>query len=350
MKRAFLLLLITIGFGSTDTTSINLTITNNTIDWVNLQWPENGTVDLGLTFNVYAQVYEAGVTNSDGQGSGIGAWVGYSSTNSDPSGTDWAWIPATYNADSGNNDEYVADIGSAITDVGTYYYASRFSNDGGLTYVYGGYSTGGGGFWDGTTYTSGTLTVTGNTAPILSAIPDQTLIEDVAGTVSLSATDADGDSLTYSVVGGSEETVIGTVNGSLLTLAPSINFNTSTAIQFIVTVTDGNGGSDSDTLDVLVTPVNDAPVIATLTDQTGEEGTELTFTISATDVDGDSLSWTSSNLPTGATLTDNLDGTASFTWTPDYTQAGTYPNVQFIVSDGQGGSVAVGMIPSIQTK
>ncbi len=346
MKKALLFLAITVGFGSTDTTSINLTITNNSIDWVNLQWPENGSVDLGNTFNVYAQVYESGVTNGTGQGSGITAWVGYASTNVDPSGTEWTWIAASYNSDSGNNDEYMADIGSAISAMGTYYYASRFSIDGGSTFVYGGYSSGGGGFWDGTSYVNGTLTVTGNTAPVLSTIADQTLTEDVVGTVSLSATDADGDNLTYSVIGGSAETVLGSVDGTTLTLTPASNYNTSTSIQFIVTVSDGNGGSDSDTLDVLVSAVNDAPVIATLTDQTGEEGAELVFTLTATDVDGDALTWTSSNLPTGATLTDNTDGTATFSWTPDYTQAGTYSNVQFIVNDGQGGSVVAQMNPN----
>jgi hypothetical protein len=124
------------------------------IDWCNLQWPASGTITLGGAFDVYAQVYEPGVTNSLGQGAGITAWIGYSTTNSDPS--TWTnWVAATFNTDAGNNDEYTANIGSAISNGGTFYYASRFKL--GLSdYVYGGFS---GGFWDGTSNISGVLTV-----------------------------------------------------------------------------------------------------------------------------------------------------------------------------------------------
>ena len=126
-------------------------------DWCDLKWPESGNVYEENTFNVYAQIYESGVTNNTGQGSGVTCWIGYSDTNSDPS--TWTnWVAATYNTDNGNNDEYVADIGSDISTADTYYYASRFSVDG-TNYKYGGYNSSGGNFWDGTTYTSGTLTV-----------------------------------------------------------------------------------------------------------------------------------------------------------------------------------------------
>lgn len=339
MKKALILLTISLGFASTDTTSISLTITDNTIDWANLQYPESGTIEVGSGFTAYGQIYESGVTDATGQGSGITAWIGFASSNSDPSGTDWTWVTASYNSDSGNNDEYMADIGTGITTIGTYYYATRFSIDGGVTYVYGGYSSGGGGFWDGSTYVSGTLTITGNTAPVLASIGDQTMTEDVVSTLTLSATDADNDALTYSVSGGSSETVSASISGTTLTLTAASNYNTTTAIAFTVTVSDGNGGTDTETFNVTVTAVNDAPVIASLSDQTGLEGTELTFSITAADVDGDALTWTSANLPTGAVFTDNTDGTATFTWTPDYTQSGTYSSVQFVVSDGQGGTV-----------
>jgi len=125
-------------------------------DWCNLQSPENGTIDYGGTYDVYAQVYEDGVTNPEGQAPGIEAWIGVSTEDTDPS-TWTTWIPATYNVDAGNNDEYMANIGSSLP-AGTYYYASRFSLNSG-PYVYGGYSEPGGGFWDGTTNVSGVMTV-----------------------------------------------------------------------------------------------------------------------------------------------------------------------------------------------
>jgi hypothetical protein len=124
------------------------------IGWANLQWPPNGTITLFQNFDVYAQIWVNGITDQPGQGQAIQAWIGYSPDNTDPA--TWTnWVPATYNSDAGNNDEYFANIGADIAYVGTYYYASRFQLDNG-DFVYGGYN---GGFWDGITNVSGELTV-----------------------------------------------------------------------------------------------------------------------------------------------------------------------------------------------
>lgn len=125
------------------------------VDWCNLQWPPNGAIEVGGTFDIYAQTWEPGVTDQAGQGAGITAWIGYSTSNTDPN--TWTnWVAATYNVDAGNNDEYKATLSGLA--VGTYYYASRFKLNAG-PYKYGGYSAGGGGFWDGTSYVSGVLTI-----------------------------------------------------------------------------------------------------------------------------------------------------------------------------------------------
>ncbi|MBU1368701.1 MAG: DUF5018 domain-containing protein, partial [Bacteroidetes bacterium] len=135
--------------------TVTVTEAEIVIGWVNLQWPENGNITTADAFNVYAQVYAAGVTDQAGQGAGISAWIGYSTEDTDPS--TWTnWVVAGYNSDQGNNDEYTADLGAAISTAGTYYYASRFQPNGG-DFVYGGFS---GGFWDGTNNVSGVLTVT----------------------------------------------------------------------------------------------------------------------------------------------------------------------------------------------
>lgn len=137
-----------------------LTVSNTaptTINWANLQWPGSGSIAAGGDFNVYGQVYIAGLTGQSSQASGLLAWVGYSTQNTNPS--TWTnWLPATYNLAVGNNDEFYLNLGTQITSGGTYYYAYRYSLNGG-DYYYGGYSAGGGGFWNGTEYVSGTLTV-----------------------------------------------------------------------------------------------------------------------------------------------------------------------------------------------
>jgi hypothetical protein len=60
------------------------------------------------------------------------------------------------------------------------------------------------------------------------------------------------------------------------------------------------------------------------------EGQPIEFTISATDPDGDPLTFSASNLPEGASFD---AATATFSWTPRYDQAGVYV-VRFEVSDG----------------
>lgn len=126
------------------------------IGWANLQWPPTDTIYVGGSTTVYAQIWIDGITNLPGPGTGIQAWIGINSANTDPS--TWTnWVPAVYNVDVGNNDEYMANIGATLTP-GTYYYASRFNVFGG-NYVYGGYSAGGGGFWDGINNVSGVLVV-----------------------------------------------------------------------------------------------------------------------------------------------------------------------------------------------
>ncbi len=134
----------------------NQTIPTDEVDWCNLQFPESGNIRGGTDFDVYARVYEVGVTDAAGQGAGITAWIGYSTDNTDPS--TWTnWVLASYNTDAGNNDEYMANISPGLTN-GSYYYAARFQLNGG-GYKYGGYNNNGGNFWDGADYVSGVLTV-----------------------------------------------------------------------------------------------------------------------------------------------------------------------------------------------
>jgi hypothetical protein len=145
------------------------------IDWVNLQFPGSDTIILTQNFDVYAQAYINGVTGQATPAPGLQAWIGYSSTDTDPA-TWFNWVPAEYNVAVGNNDEFKSNIGPGFTIPGTYFYASRFQLNTGA-YVYGGYSASGGGFWDGTTNVSGVLTVTPPPAtyPVLFTIVDGTL-------------------------------------------------------------------------------------------------------------------------------------------------------------------------------
>ena len=123
-------------------------------DYANLQFPYTATINQGGSVTVYGQIYEAGLTDStSGQAPGILAWVGYSSTDGNPN-TFTNWIPATFNVEVGNNDEYQANLGAGLLP-GTYYYATRYQLNGGA-FVYGATNFG---FWNGTDKINGVLTV-----------------------------------------------------------------------------------------------------------------------------------------------------------------------------------------------
>lgn len=104
------------------------------IGWGNTQWPDSANIHNGDT--VYGQVYKAGVTDSAGQGAGIIAQLGYGTSTTASSWTNWT--TATYNTDpSAGNDEYMAALAiSPPASSTTYYYGYRYSDDGGQTWDY----------------------------------------------------------------------------------------------------------------------------------------------------------------------------------------------------------------------
>ena len=99
-----------------------------------------------------------------------------------------------------------------------------------------------------------------NDAPVANN-DSATTDEDTPVTVNVVAndTDVEGDTLTVSAVTqGANGTV--TFAGGCVTYTPNGNFNGSDS--FTYTVSDGNGGTDTATVNVTVNPVNDAPVAA----------------------------------------------------------------------------------------
>jgi hypothetical protein len=77
--------------------------------------------------------------------------------------------------------------------------------------------------------------------------------------------------------------------------------------------------------------INSQPVLSPIVNKTVDEGQNLSFTIIASDANGDILSYMASNLPSGATFN---PATRTFAWTPTFTQSGIYPDVHFEVTDG----------------
>ncbi len=162
----------------------------------------------------------------------------------------------------------------------------------------------------------------------------------------VTATDADEDTLTYSL-GGTDASSFSIVStsGQLQTSA-ALDYETTTSYSVTITVSDGNGASDSISVTINVTDANDAPVFsdgASTTRAVAENtasGTNIGSAVSATDQDGNTLTYslggadassfsivsTSGQLQTSAALDRETD--ASYT-------------VTVSVSDGNGGSNSI---------
>jgi hypothetical protein len=153
----------------------------------------------------------------------------------------------------------------------------------------------------------------------------------------VTATDPDGNPLSFGPGSNpANGSVVVNPDGSY-TYTPNANY--SGTDSFTVSVSDGQGGTDTLTVTVVVNPINDAPQAVDDAASTGEDQALL---ISAadllandTDLDGDTLSLSGFTQPGHGTLADNGDGT--FTYTPDANYNGA-DAFTYTITDGQGGS------------
>ncbi|MCT4655882.1 MAG: tandem-95 repeat protein [Cohaesibacter sp.] len=143
-----------------------------------------------------------------------------------------------------------------------------------------------------------------NTAPVAIA-GTTTVAEDGSVEIQLTGTDGDGDSLTYAIVSGPDHGTISgfDVNSGQFTYSPNGDFNGSDVIRF--SVSDPSGSRSEADVSITVTPVNDAPVIDALADQTLNEGDTLTLPVGVTDIDGDPVTLSLIAGPVGASLSGN---------------------------------------------
>ncbi|HEX6095153.1 MAG TPA: Ig-like domain-containing protein [Thermoanaerobaculia bacterium] len=103
--------------------------------------------------------------------------------------------------------------------------------------------------------------ITCNTPPVANDA-SATTNEDTTVTITLSGSDADGDPLTFSIVSGPSNGVLGPIvptgpTTATVNYTPNLNFNGPDS--FVYEANDGNGGTDTATVSITVVAVNDAP-------------------------------------------------------------------------------------------
>ncbi len=158
---------------------------------------------------------------------------------------------------------------------------------------------------------------------------DSTILIDVLANDS----DEDGDTL---AIDSFTEASDGTIaqEGDSIRYTPDEDFNETDS--FTYTIRDGNGGTDTGTVNITINSINDLPVAVDDTPTTNED-TAVTVTVLAndTDVDGDTLSVTG--------FTQGIDGSVSqeqetnnLIYTPNLNFNGA-DSFTYDISDGKGG-------------
>jgi hypothetical protein len=159
-----------------------------------------------------------------------------------------------------------------------------------------------------------------NIAPVAQS-QTVTTAEDTAIAITLIATDVDGDSLTYSI-GTAPVHGSASIEGNVVTYMPEADFNGSDSLTF--RANDGLADSNTSTVSITITAVNDAPVAQDQTFTTAED-TSAAIALAASDVDGDELTYDLVAEPKHGTLSgilpnpiyaphDNYNGLDSFTF------------------------------------
>ena len=195
---------------------------------------------------------------------------------------------------------------------------------------------------DGEYTDSQSITVTVNAindAPVATSASVETA-EDQSVVVSLSGSDIDGDNLTFSLDSDASYGSV-SLNGSLATYTPSTNYNGDDSFTF--SVSDGSESSSA-SVTLSVTAVNDAPVLASVSDVSFDEDLSGSLSLSADDIDGDELTY---SITGGSDIVASLNGgNISFSAPANYngSESFTVSVTDGIVTDSQSITVTVNAV------
>jgi len=175
-----------------------------------------------------------------------------------------------------------------------------------------------------------------NSPPIFDQdILDQISFDGDTISISSSATDPDGDIISYSATNLPTGVTID-INTGLISGTVDVGAIVSSPYSVIITANDGKGGIDTDDFTWEVNAQPNLPPIfdQDILDQTDDENTIVTLDSAATDPNGDIISYSAVNLPSGVTIDIN---TGLISGTVDFGAATNSPyNVTVTANDGKG--------------
>ncbi|MGX9354808.1 putative Ig domain-containing protein [Roseobacteraceae bacterium S113] len=186
---------------------------------------------------------------------------------------------------------------------------------------------------DGSAESSETVTITiddANRAPVFVPVTTQLGRERAEMRFTVVASDPDGDPVRLSVLSGLPERAAFSEERGEFVWIPT--FEDAGRYTLLLGAQDINGATTTYAVEIDIADINRAPELSA-SDRAFIVGEERSFTLEATDLDGQDLTFEALDLPDGATL-DDASGTV--TWTPGPGQVGDF-FVTFLARDGRGG-------------
>lgn len=179
-----------------------------------------------------------------------------------------------------------------------------------------------------TVNTTGTAAVA-NRAPTISGTPATTATVGTAYSFQPSANDADGNTLGYTITNRPSWAAFNTTTGRLSGTPTA----TGTFSNIQIRVSDGRVTTALPAFSITVSnSSNRAPVISGTPARSVNAGSAYSFRPTASDPDGNSLTYSIANRPSWATFNTS---TGQLSGTPSASQVGTYSNITIRVSDGR---------------
>jgi len=170
--------------------------------------------------------------------------------------------------------------------------------------------------------------VAANRAPSISGTPPPTATAGEAYAFQPTAADPDGDALGFGITNKPSWATFDQATGRLA--GTPTESNEGEYIGIVVSVTDGELGASLPAFSIVVDVPNRAPTIAGAPPTAVKVGQTYSFQPTATDPDGDALTFSIANPPSWATFSAS---TGKLSGTPTSGAAGSYANIVIRVSD-----------------
>jgi hypothetical protein len=186
------------------------------------------------------------------------------------------------------------------------------------------------------TVSAGTPPPADNRAPVIGGTPASALTVGDAYSFRPTASDPDGQALSFSISGKPGWATFSQSTGRLSGTPGSGAVGTHSGI--VISVSDGTASASLPAFSINVVAANRAPVISGTPQTSVVAGQVYSFQPTASDADGQTLSFSISNRPTWASFNEQ---TGRLSGTPGAGNVGSFNNVQISVSDG----IAVSSLP-----